>query len=83
MKKQTYKLEVPIKWKIQDVFHVSLLKQNTIIKRQVNQNDTIPELKKEFKTKDDKKYEVKAIINSIMYGKEVNNQLPNFYYHVL
>ena len=36
---------------------------------------TLPEPKKklDFEAKDNKKYEVKTIINSIIYSKQVNN----------
>ena len=34
--KQVYKLELPKKWRIHDVFHISLLEQNTTKKGQVN-----------------------------------------------
>ena len=34
--KQAYKLELPKKWRIYDVFHVSLLEQDTTKKGQVN-----------------------------------------------
>ena len=34
--KQTYKLELPKKWRIHDVFHVLLLEQDITKKRQVN-----------------------------------------------
>lgn len=46
-------------------------------------NTTLPEPKKEFETENDKNYKVKAIINSAMYSKEVNNQMPVLYYLVL
>lgn len=60
-----------------------LLKQNTIIKEQINQNNAMSELKREFKTKNNKKYKVKAIMNSVVYGKKINNQIQGLYYLVL
>ena len=36
--KQTYKLKLPKKWKIHDVFHMSLLEQNTTKKGRVDEN---------------------------------------------
>ncbi len=67
--KQAYKLELSIKWKIHDVFHVSLLEQNTTWKRRVDK--TLPELEKdvEFEARNNKKYEIKAIIDSTVYGQ--------------
>ena len=55
--KQAYKLELPKKWRIHDVFHVSLLEQDTTKKGQVN--DT--QLDFEFEAGDDKEYEVDGI----------------------
>ena len=40
MGKQAYKLELPKKWRIYDVFHVSLLEQNITRKEQVDENVT-------------------------------------------
>ena len=37
--KQVYKLELPKKWRIHDVFHVSLLEQNTKSKGRVNYDE--------------------------------------------
>ncbi len=52
---------------------MSLLEQDTMKKWQVD--NTLPELKKdlEFEAEDSKKYEVKAIINSIVYDQKANN----------
>ncbi len=36
-------------------------------------NNTLSKSEKEFKGRDNKKYKVESIINSIMYGKEVKN----------
>ena len=55
--KQAYKLELPKKWRIHDVFHVSLLEQNTTKKGQMN--DT--QLNFEFKAGNNKEYEVDGI----------------------
>ena len=79
--KQAYKLELPIKWKIYDLFHVSLLKQDIKRKKQVD-NQALPKPEKEFEAKNNKEYKIKAIINSAVYGKEVNNQIPDLYYLV-
>ena len=43
-----------------------------------------PEKDMEFKVEGDKKYEIKAIINSTIYGQQANsNQMPGLYYLVL
>ena len=55
--KQVYKLELPKKWRIYDVFHVFLLEQDTTKKGQVN--DT--QLNFEFKAGDNKEYKVDGI----------------------
>ena len=73
--KQAYKLELPKKWKIYDVFHVSLLEQDTIRK---GREFSMPE----FEPGDNKKYEVEAIRDSAVYAKEANRYLPGLYYLV-
>ena len=54
-------------------------------KKQVNK--VLPELEKdlEFEVGGSKDYEVKAIIDSAVYGQQANgsNQMPGFYYLVL
>ena len=79
--KQAYKLELPKKWRIHNVFHVSLLEQDTIKKGRVN--DT--QLNFEFKAGDDKdkENEVDNIPDSAVYSKESAGQLPGLYYLVL
>ena len=53
--KQAYKLELPMKWRIHNVFHVSLLEQDITKKEQVNN------MQLEFEAGNDKKYEVDGI----------------------
>ena len=74
--KQAYKLKLPKKWRIHDIFHVSLLEQNTTKKGQVN------DMQLEFEAGDDKEYEVNGIWDSIVYVRESVGQLPGFYYLV-
>ena len=78
--KQAYKLKLPKKWRIHDVFHVSLLEQDTTKKGRVN--DT--QLDFEFEAgDDDKEYEVDGIRDSAVYAKEsATGQLPGLYYLV-
>ncbi len=80
--KQAYKLELSTKWKIHDVFHVSLLEQDTIRKGQVDKAIPEPDKEFEFEAGDNKEYEVKAIIDSMVYGQQANDQMPGLYYLV-
>ena len=78
MEKQDYKLELLKKWRIHDVFHVSLLEQDIIRKGRVNVNVM------EFEAgSDDKEYEVEGIWDSAVYAKEsITGHLPGVYYLV-
>ncbi len=74
--KQAYKIELSKKWRIHDVFHVSLLEQDTIKKGRV-------EIAIEFDEGDSEEYEVEAIPDSEVYAKEVDSgQLSGLYYLV-
>ena len=77
--KQAYKLELPKKWRIYNVFHISLLEQNITKKGRVN--DT--QLDFEFEAGNDKKYKVNGIRDSAVYARESAGQLPGLYYLVL
>ena len=74
--KQAYKLKLPKKWKIYNVFHVSLLEQDTKRKEQVKK---LPELDTGNNSKE---YKVEAIWDSAVYIKEAEDHLPRFYYLV-
>ena len=74
--KQAYKLELPKKWRIHDVFHISLLEQDTTKKGQVN------DLQLEFETGNKKEYEVNSIWDSAIYAKESAGKLSGLYYLV-
>ena len=73
--KQAYKLELLRNWRIHNVFHVSLLEQNTTRK---GREFSVPE----FELGDDKEYEVEAIRDSAVYAKEADGHLPGLYYLV-
>ena len=75
--KQAYKLELPKKWKIHDVFHVSLLEQDTTRKERV---EKVPELDAGNNSKE---YKIEAIWDSAVYAMELESgHLPGFYYLV-
>ena len=76
--KQAYKLKLPKKWKVYNVFHVSLLEQDTTKKGQVRKE--LPEL--DAGNKGSKEYEVEAIRDSAVYAKESEGHLPGLYYLV-
>ncbi len=84
VEKQVHKLELPTKWNIHDVFHMSLLEQDTIRKRRVDKSHPKPEKDLEFEARGNKEYEVEAIINSAVYGQQANNsnQMPGLCYFV-
>ena len=77
--KQAYKLELPRKWRIHDVFHVSLLEQDITRKGRVDGDAT------ELDAGDDEggEYEVEAIRDSAVYARESESgHLPGLYYLV-
>ena len=76
--KQAYKLELPKKWRVHDVFHVSLLEQDTTRKGRVSEE--IPEL--DAGDEDSEQYEVEAIRDSAVYARESEGHLPGLYYLV-
>lgn len=74
--KQAYKLEFPKKWRIHDVFHVSLLEQDTT--RRGRGEETMLE----FEAGDREEYEVGGISDSVVYAKGSEGHLPGLYYLV-
>ena len=80
VRNQAYKLKLPKKWKIHDVFHMSLLEYDTTRKGRVDK--TITQL--EFEVGDNaKEYEIKTMQDSAIYAKESEGHLPELYYLVL
>ena len=78
--KQAYKLELSRKWRIYDVFHVSLLEQDTTRKGRVDEN-IIAEL--DAGDNESGKYEVEAICDSAVYARESESgHLLGLYYLV-
>ena len=77
--KQVYKLKLPKKWRIHDVFHVSLLEQDNTRKEWVHEENA-----EELDASDDSgKYKVEAIQDSAVYAKESESaHLPGLYYLV-
>ena len=73
--KQAYKLELPKKWRIHDVFHVSLLEQDTTSR---GREFSVPE----FELGDEKEYKVKAILDNAVCAKEADGHLSGLYYLV-
>ena len=77
--KQAYKLKLPKQWRIHNVFHVFLLKQNTTRKERVDKRVTELELE----AGGSGKYEVEAIWNSAVYASKLESgQLLGLYYLV-
>ena len=78
--KQAYKLEIPKRWRIHDVFHVSLQEQDTTRKGRVDEK--IAE-QLEFEAGNDEEYEVEGTLDSAVYAKESEaGHLPCLYYLV-
>lgn len=63
--KQAYKIKLSKKWRIHDVFYMSLLEQDTTWKRQVDESTS----QLEFQN-DNKKYKFEVICDNKVYGRE-------------
>ncbi len=58
---------------------MSLLEQDTTRKGRVDKALPEPEKEVEFEAGDNKEYEVEAIIDSVVYSQQANDQMPGLY----
>ena len=76
---QAYRLELPKQLRIYDVFHVSLLEQNTIRKGWVDEK-IVKQLEFEAGS-DNEEYEMEGICDSAVYARELEaGHLSGLYY---
>ena len=68
LSKKAYKFELPKKWRIYNVFHGSLLEQDSTKKGQVNDI----RLNFEFEAGDNKEYKVEGIQHNAVYARELS-----------
>ncbi len=84
--KQAYKLELPKKWRIHDIFYMSLLEQDTTRKEPLTKKRRLDEITLQLEFEDDgesEEYEVEGIWDRTVYAKESeSDQLPGLYYLV-
>ena len=81
MGRQAYKLKLPKRWRIHDVFYMSLLEQDTTRKGRVDER-TVEQLEFEVGG-DNEEYEVEGICNSAIYTRESEaGHLLGLYYLV-
>ena len=77
--KQAYKLELPKKWKIHDVFHVLLLEQDTTKKGRVHEENV-----EDLDAGDDSgEYEIEVIWDSAVYVRESKSGHPLGLYYLV
>ena len=74
MGKQTYKLKLPKKWKVHNMFYVSLLEQNITKKRKVSEKVA----KLDTGNKNSKEYKMETIWDSVVYAREAKGHLSGF-----
>ena len=79
VRKQAYKLELPRKWRIYDVFHVSLLEQDTTRKGRVDEE--VRQMEFNADNDESRVYKVESIRDSAVYARESESgHLPGLYY---
>ena len=79
--KQAYKLELPKKWRIHDIFHVSLLEQD--ITRNGRVDEEVRQIEFDAGDNDSGEYKVEAIRDSSVYLRESESgHLSGLYYLV-
>lgn len=71
--KQAYKMKLPKKWRIHNIFHVLLLEKNVTKKGRVD-------IQLELKKSNSQKYEVKIIWDNVVYTRELKSHLSSLYY---
>ena len=74
---QTYKLKLPKKWRIYNVFHISLLEQDTTRKKRV---EKVPKLDAGDNSEE---YKIEVIWDSAVYTRESEGYLPGLYYLIV
>ena len=79
VEKQAYKLKLPEKWRIYNIFYMSLLKQDTTRKKRIDKNNA-----NKLDACDNKggEYKVEAIWDSAIYARESTEHLLGLYYLV-
>ena len=75
--KQAYKLKLLKKWRIYNVFHVSLLEHDIPKKEQVKK------IAKLDTGDNGEKYKIEAIWHIAVYARELEGHLPGLYYLVV
>lgn len=77
LESQVYKLKKSKNWWIYNVFHISLLGQD------MTRNKYIMEKVSEFDVGNSKEYEIEAIWENEIYGRQLKSHLiPGLYYHL-
>ena len=79
--KQAYRLKLPSRWRIYNVFHMSLLERNTT--RKGGANHEIEQLQLEFEDNNSKEFEVEGIKDSAVYARELENRRPPSLYYLI
>ena len=75
--KQAYKLKLPERWRIHNIFYVSLLEQDTTKKEQLDKKVM------ELETGDSKEYKVETIWDGAVYSNKAKSHLSRLYYLIL